>query len=280
MIFAELGLAVVARTHFDVYFALRVHRTRFQVCHNLLFVGYVREFVAFKADGMEHVDCGFTNYIISFRHRGNLTVKMRYQMTESRRKAILLPVVTAIIVGLVSGFVGAYLFARPGPQGPQGEQGVQGPTGETGSQGVQGEPGFNGTNTIQQMIVSDNLTAINIDTTYAEAQWYNMSVFDSSMKAIFNVSDQSRILAEFATTVSLSSSGIRFRIVVDNQYFSAECRASTSPNMDIPIYVKILTGSLSAGQHTIEVQFYRVSGITTLRDRAIYMTELPAEVPA
>lgn len=204
-------------------------------------------------------------------------MKMKYQMTEPKRKAILLPVVIAIIVGLISGLVGAYLFAIPGPQGPQGNQGVQGLTGETGPTG---EPGLNGTNTIQQMIVSQNLTAINIDTTYTEAQWYNMSVFDSSMEATFNISDQSRILAEFATTVSLSSSGIWFRIVVDNQYLSAESRASTSPNMDIPVYVKILTGSFSAGQHTIGVQFYRVSGITTIRDRTIYMTELPAEVPA
>lgn len=201
-------------------------------------------------------------------------------MTETKKKAILLPVVIAIIVGLISGLVGAYIFATPGPQGPQGIQGVQGLTGETGPAGPEGEPGLNGTNTIQQMIVSQNLTVVNIDITYIQGQWYNMSVFDSSMKTTLNIFDQSRILAEFATTVSLSSSGIRFRIVVDNQHFSAECWASTSPNMDIPVYVKILTGSLSAGQHTIEVQFYRVNGITTIRDRSIYMTELPAEVPA
>ena len=99
------------------------------------------------------------------------------------------------------------------------------------------------------------------------------------MKTTLNVNDQSRILAEFAATVSLYNSGIWFRIVIDNQYVSTECRASTSPNLDIPIYVKILTESLSAGPHTIEVQFYRVNGITTIRDRSIYMTELPAELP-
>jgi len=238
---------------------------------------------------------------------------MMYRRTESDRKTKLLPIVVALIVGLISGLVGAYIFAIPGPEGIQGIQGVQGPTGDTGPmgptgatgatgatgptgetgpqgpegiqgpigpQGLQGEPGLNGTNTIQQMIVSQNLTLVSIDTIYTAAQWYNMSVFDSSMKTTFNVSDQSRILAEFAATVSLSSSGIWFRIGVDNQYFSTECRASTSPNMDIPVYVKILTGSLSAGLHTIEVQFYRVNGITTIRDRSIYMTELPAEVPA
>ena len=129
------------------------------------------------------------------------------------------------------------------------------------------------------MLVSQNLTSVILDASYNLAQWYNFSVFDSSMRTTLNINDQSRILAEFAATVSLSNSGLWFRIVIDNQYFSTECRASTSPNLDIPIYVKILTGSLSAGQHTIEVQFYRVNGITAIRDRAIYMTELPAEVP-
>jgi hypothetical protein len=248
---------------------------------------------------------------------------MMFQKTDPKRKTILIPVVMAIVVGLISGLVGAYIFAIPGPEGLQGTQGIQGLTGETGatgpagqtgptgsagptgatgetgatgatgatgpqgpegiqgpigSQGIQGEPGLNGTNTIQQMIVSQNLTLQSLDGSYDAGQWYNMSVFDSSMRATFNVSDQSRILAELAATISLSNSGIWFRIVVDNQYFSTECRASTSPNMDIPVYVKILTGSLSAGSHTIEVQFYRVNGITTIRDRSIYMTELPAEV--
>ena len=217
----------------------------------------------------------------------------------------MVPIVLALVVGLISGLVGAYIFAIPGPSGPQGiqgDQGLTGPTGSTGStgptgatgstgatgptgatgatgpQGIQGEPGLNGTNTIQQMISSKNLTLVNINTNFIAAQWHNLSIIDSSMRTLFNISDQSRILAEFVTTISLSSSAIWFRIVVDNQYFSTECRASTSPNMDIPIYLKILTDSLSAGQHTIEVQFYRVSGITTIRDRSIYMTELPAEV--
>ncbi len=251
-------------------------------------------------------------------------MEMLNQRTESRnRKAVLLIVVVALIMGLLSGLVGAYIFAKPGPQGVQGIQGIQGSTGNTGAtgptgptgatgatgstgatgatgpagptgavgeqgpqgiqglvgpQGIQGEPGLNGTNTIQQMIVSQNLTSVDLGTSYL-TQWYNMSIFDSSMKTTFNINDQSRILAEFAASVSLSNSGIWFRIVIDNQYFSTVCRASTSPNLDIPIYVKILTGSLAAGPHTIEVQFYRVSGTTTLRDRSIFMTELPAELP-
>jgi len=171
-----------------------------------------------------------------------------------------------------------------GPQGIQGEQGVQGeqgiqgeqgPEGPQGPQGIQGEPGLNGTNSIQQMLCSQNLTSAIIGNGYNITQWYNMSVFDSSMSTILNINDQSRILAEFATTVSLSNSGVWFRIAIDNQYVSAVCYTSSAPNMNLPISVKFLTESLSAGQHTIDVQFYRVSGTTTLRDRSLYLTELP-----
>ncbi len=189
------------------------------------------------------------------------------------KKMVVLTVVVALISGLIFGLVGAYIFARPGPQGIQG---VQGAKGDQGLQGVQGLPGLNGTNTVQQMLVSQNLTSAILDATYNSSQWYNLSIFDTSMRTTLNINDQSRILAEFATTISLSNSAVWFRIVVDNQYVSTVCRASTSPNMDLPIYVKILTGSLSAGEHVIEIEFYRVNGITTVLDRSIYMTELPA----
>lgn len=184
---------------------------------------------------------------------------MTYPRTEIKtRKGLVLTVVVALISGLIFGLVGAYIFARPGPQG------------------IQGESGLDGTDTIQQMLVSQNLTSVNLDSTYNLTQWYNVSVVDSSMRTTLNIKNQSRILAEFATTISLSNSGIWFKIVIDNQYASTVCRATTSPNMDLPIYVKILTGSLPAGEHVIEVQFYRVNGITVLLDRSVYMTELPA----
>jgi hypothetical protein len=199
---------------------------------------------------------------------------MAHLKNEATSKKMVVPiVVVALISGLIFGLVGAYIFARPGPQGIQG---VQGAKGDAGLQGIQGMPGLNGTNTIQQMLVSQNLTSAILDSTYNSSQWYNLSIFDTSMRTTLTINDQSRILAEFATTISLSNSAIWFRIVVDNQYISTVCRASTSPNMDLPIYVKILTGSLSAGQHVIEVEFYRVNGITTVLDRSIYMTELPA----
>jgi hypothetical protein len=40
--------------------------------------------------------------------------------------------------------------------------------------------------------------------------------------------------------------------------------------------LKMLTGSLSAGDHTIDVQFYRDSGGVLLFDRLLIVSELPA----
>jgi len=177
----------------------------------------------------------------------------------------------------VTGATGA-----TGTTGPQGIQGFQGPVGSqgipgyNGSQGIQGEPGLNGTNSIQQVLQSQNVTAASLGT-YNAARWYNMSEFDSSMRLTINVNDQSRILAEFATSVYQSNAAIRFRIVVDNQYVSTTCYAglgTSTPTQYMPVQVKILTGALSAGQHTIDVQFYRVSGLPTLMDRSLFVTEL------
>jgi hypothetical protein len=170
-----------------------------------------------------------------------------------------------------------------GPQGEQGIQGVQGETGPQGEQGIQGvqgetgpqgEPGLNGTNAIQQILSSQNLTSAGIGS-YNLTTWYNMTVFDSSMATAINIGDQSRILVEFSTSVYLSNSEVWFRIVIDNQYISTVCYASSIPSMNLPIQSKILIGSLSAGEHTIDVQFYRVSGSSTLRDRLLIVTELP-----
>jgi len=161
-----------------------------------------------------------------------------------------------------------------GIQGEQGPQGIQGEQGIQGDQGPQGEPGQNGTDSIQQMHVNQNVTSATLDLIYAN-QWYDMLVLDSSMSMTVNVKDQSRILAEFATSVSLSNSGVWFRIVVDGQHISNVCYASSSPGMYLPIQVKILTDALAAGQHTVDVQFYRTNGVSTLLDRSLYVTELP-----
>jgi len=165
-----------------------------------------------------------------------------------------------------------------GPQGSQGEQGlqgIQGIPGEQGVQGIQGEPGLNGTNAIQQMLQNQNITAASLGA-YTATNWYNMSVFDSSMHLTININDQSRICAEFATTVYLGDAEVWFRIVIDNQYVSTICYTSSSPNMHLPVQMKILTSALSAGQHTIDVQFYLVKGTPTVLDRALTLTEQPS----
>ena len=200
-------------------------------------------------------------------------------------KLVAIVICAAILTGLLGGVLGAPLFLKngeEGEQGIQGEPGIQGiqgeigPQGPQGEQGIQGEPGVDGINSIQQIISYQNLTSATIGDNFTPTQWYNISVIDTSMNQSLNISDQSRILAEFATTVSLSNSGVWFRVVIDNQYISTVCYASSAPNMNLPINLKILTDPLSAGQHTIEVQFYRVSGTTTLLDRSLYLTELPA----
>ena len=158
-----------------------------------------------------------------------------------------------------------------GDQGPQGIQGIQGIQGETG---LQGEPGLNGTNSVRQMLASQNVTSVNLDAQYA-SQWYDMSVIDSSMSMTINVNDQSRIFAEFATSVVLSNSGVWFRIVVDGQYVSTASYASSAPGTYMPIEVKFLTDALTAGQHTVDLQFYRASSVSIVLDRCLFVTELP-----
>lgn len=212
----------------------------------------------------------------------------KYPYPETNAKKVtLLIVIVALISGLISGLVGAYIFAKPGLQGIQGEQGNQGETGPQGEQGlqgiqgpqgIQGEPGLNGTNTILQIIQSQNVTPADLGT-YNLNQWHNMSVFDSSMTLTINVRSQSRICTEFMSTASFTNSEVWVRIVVDNQYNSTVCYVGcfeipSSPTLHLPIQVRILTDALPAGTHTIDVQFYRFNGFPTLMDRSLYVTEL------
>ena len=171
-----------------------------------------------------------------------------------------------------------------GPQGVQGVQGIQGEVGPQGVQGVQGiqgiqgEPGLNGTNTIQQALQNQNVTSENL-AIYNATQWINMSVFDSSMRLTITVNDQSRLLVNFISYVYSNNAATWFRVVVDNQYTSMVCYTgilgSSGPNDYDSVVVQFLTGALSAGEHTIDVQFYRVSGTSTLLDRSLCIVELP-----
>lgn len=217
--------------------------------------------------------------------------------------AVIVLVCIGLVAGLFGGIIDGLFFIQPGPEGPmglqgapgiQGEEGPQGETGPTGAtgpegpigpqgpQGIQGEPGLNGTNSIQQVLQSQNFTNVDLGA-YAEAQWINMSIFDDSMSLTIDVNDQSRILAEFLTSVYIVDSEVRFRIVVDNQNISTVSFTRLMGRSDIDMsataQVKFLTGPLSAGQHRVDVQFYRVTGVSpveNVNDRFLCLMELPS----
>ncbi len=194
---------------------------------------------------------------------------------KNGKKGVLLAVIIAIIAGLLGGLLGGYLFARTGPQGEQGDQGIQGVKGD---QGAQGPPGLNGSNSVIQIIQSQNVTSASLGA-YTNGQWYNMSILDSSMRLTINVQDQSRIYAEFLSSVSVPSEGIiSLMIVVDNQFngtvFNVGINNVPALTITFPIQAKILTNALTAGEHTIEVQFLRNNGAPLLTERSFYVSEL------
>ncbi len=176
----------------------------------------------------------------------------------------------------------AGIAGETGPQGPAGEiglpgeQGVQGEQGSAGEPGLPGEQGLNGTNTVQQMIQNQNASSASIGA-YNVNTWYSMAVFDSSMNQVISINDKSSINAEFTGSVYLSNSASWFRIVIDNQYYSTICYAGllgpTAPSVYMPVHLNILVTALSAGEHTIEVQFFRVNGVPTLLDRSLTVAE-------
>jgi hypothetical protein len=231
------------------------------------------------------------------------------------------PVVIFITIALVGGFLGGLLTTsfiasanpqavqgEPGPQGPKGDKGATGDTGptgptgatgatgdtgetgatgDTGAEGPQGPPGIqgpqgiNGYNSVIQIIESQNETYASLAAVYTLDQWYNMSIFDGSMKLTIDVQNQSRICAEFIGSVSLTSpcSGW-FRLTVDNQVYSTSCMAAVgitgyqTVSQYMPIQVKVLTGPLSEGQHTVEVEFLREEGTPVVLERSLFATEL------
>jgi hypothetical protein len=188
------------------------------------------------------------------------------------KKVALVVICIALVLGATGGLVGTFVFSKPGAQGEQGLQGIQ------GEQGPQVEPGIS---PILQMIQIQNITEASL-ADYNAKEWYNMPVVDDSMHLTVTINDQSRICAEFLTSVYLGDSWGSFwnrvwlRVVVDNQYFSTVSYVSGLPNMYMPVQVKILTDTMSAGEHTIDAQFYRVNGLPTLMDRSLSATELTA----
>ncbi len=197
---------------------------------------------------------------------------------RNSKKGMLLAIVVAIIAGLLGGLLGGFLFARTGPQGEQGAQGLKGDQGDQGVQGIQGLPGMNGSNSVVQIVQSQNVTSANLGG-YNLSEWYDMFVFDSSMRFTVSVQDQSRIYAEFLSSVSIPSQGtISLMIVVDGQINSTVYNVGITnvPALTItfPVHAKILTNALTAGQHTIDVQFMRSNGAPTLMQRSLYISEL------
>lgn len=229
---------------------------------------------------------------------------MRSRNSNSRT-ALLVIIIVSLLIGLVGGIIGAFFFAKPGSEGPQGLQGIQGeqgvtgstgatgPAGETGAtgatgaqgesgpigpQGIQGEPGLNGTSAILQVVQSQNISQLGLGA-YMLDQWHNMSDTDNSMRITINIQNQSRIYAEFLSSVNIASLGsLWIRIVVDNQFNSTICRVGVlgpnSVNMNIPVQVEIVTDALPAGQHTIDVQVLRDSGTLAIMDRSLVVMEL------
>ena len=204
---------------------------------------------------------------------------------ESRDTRTWKIVALALIIGLIGGVVSAALvaplFVKPGPQG---EIGLQGPQGEQGEQGLLGIPGVNGTDAILQILQNRNDTAVTISDPafgYTVSEWFNMSDFDSSMKITINIQQDSKIFVQFSSSHTLSSgASILVKIVVDNLYNSTIYKASSpsppsSGTYSFPAHIEFLTGSLSSGQHTIEVQFQRdVTGPSTQLDRTLTVTEI------
>jgi hypothetical protein len=193
-------------------------------------------------------------------------IKMEFHGREVSRKRMLLIVIAALIFCLIGGLLGALIFTKPGPQGPQGEQGIQ------------GEQGPQGLNSIIQTIQNRNETSNSL-AAYSHDLWYNMSVFDSSMRITMDIQNQSKIYAKFSCSNSLGAdSSLWLRISVDNQFNSTVSRSKVGSPADhnwiLPCYVELLTDSLSAGQHTIEIQFMIDSAQVSILGRTLTVMEL------
>ena len=203
-----------------------------------------------------------------------------------------------LVIGLLAGAIGAVLsaqvFIKPGPPGPQGEEGAKGDTGEQGLQGTagdegpqgipgeqgpQGIPGENGTDAIVQIIQKRNDTTLSTDG-FAADQWFNLSSLDSSMEIVVDVQQDSKIFAQFSSSHNLDPTElISIRIVVDHVHNSSYYLCSTglpgSGVYAIPGNIEFLTDSLSAGAHTVSVQFL-VNGSPTILGRTFTVIEMAA----
>jgi hypothetical protein len=223
-------------------------------------------------------------------------------LDEKVTLALLL--IASIVLGLIGGIAGAFLFAKPGPAGEQGlpgqdgadglqgETGPAGPSGPTGPvgpsgsqgeqgpQGLQGIPGTDGVNSILQIIQNTNTTMHDTGNYTAPAmEWFNMSDSDSSMIITVDVQQDSRLLVQFSASVSLEPpESLRMRIVVDNSFNSTESVCSVGPpsagTFKFPSHIEFLTGPLGSGSHTINLQIFLENGLPMILDRTLTVMEI------
>lgn len=191
-------------------------------------------------------------------------------------KIMLVVLVIGLLGGIISAALVAPFFLKAGAQGATGATGQTGAQGPQGEQGLQGVPGTDG---ILQIVQNRNETAVDVSA-YGLNQWWNMSDFDPSMRMTISVQQDSKLFVQFSSSHTLNSgASVLVRIVVDNVYNSTMYRASSpspsSVTSTFPGHMEFLTGSLNAGEHTVEVQFQRnLSGATTQLERTLTATEI------
>jgi len=195
-------------------------------------------------------------------------------------KFVALALILGLLGGLLGGTVGIRILVPSGSVGPKGDKGDTGDTGPQGTTGAQGVPGVNGTDSVIQMVQQRNDSQIDT-TTFNATRWYNLSIVDPSMRFIMTVQQGSRIFVQFSGVQRLSPpASIWVRIVVDNVLNSSRYICSTGPpasgTYTIPGHVEFLAASLSAGQHTVDVQFYKETGNPFMFDRTLTVMELSA----
>ena len=203
------------------------------------------------------------------------------------RKLLVLILVIALLSGIVGAVLSAQFFIKPGPAGPQGNKGdkgdpgVQGPQGIPGTdgpQGLQGIPGANGTDAIIQIVQKRNDSEI-ATIGFTLGQWFNISQIDPSMEIVIDIRENSKVFVEFSSSHRLEPpASIWVRIVVDGTYNSSKYVCSTGPpasgTYTLPAHVEFLTDLLSAGFHTVNVQFLRQDGSPIILDRTLTATEI------
>ncbi len=199
-------------------------------------------------------------WITLHKKKGGVAMLVKKEQGKYAWRLLVLVLVIGLLAGVVGGVLAGYLFVKPGPQGM---------------------PGLNGSNSILQMIQNRNDTQV--DTSgYTAMQWYDLSDIDSSMEITINVQQNSKILAHFSGTNELEPpASIWVRIVVDHNYNSSTCKCTVGPPASgtyrMPTQVEFLTDSLTAGSHTINLQFLREFGSPKLLDRTLTVIEITSQ---